>query len=303
MFYVIKDGKLVELAIGSENEDDAFGHIGVVGYSDIFSTAENLGIAGSDNAFKSHTPRFESHDGFDFLCVHMLKTNITEECDNIYVYLRENLLLFICDKISAVEAIINSIMAEGLVDLSFGRLICAFFDRLTELDAHMIEDIEGEISDLEDALLTKKKNNPVEEIIGIRKRLLALKRYYEQLLDGLEAVQENENQLLDKRTLRAFKILSGRVDRLFHSVLNLRDYVTQVREAYQAEVDIQLNITMKLFTVITAIFLPLTLIAGWYGMNFQMPEYTMKFGYAIPIVLSIIAAVICIWLFKKHKWF
>lgn len=303
MFYTIKEGRLAQLEAGSVGVEEESGHIGVVGYSDIFSTADSLGIAGSENAFKSHTPRFESHDSFDFLCAHILKGNVVEECDNVYIYLRANLLLFICDDVTAVEKIIDNIVGESLAELNFGRLICAFFDRLTERDAHILDEIENEISDLEDELITKGKRNPVKEIIGIRKRLLALKRYYEQLLGGLEAVQENENQLLDKRTLRAFKILSGRVDRLFHSVLNLRDYITQVREAYQAEVDIQLNLTMKLFTVLTAIFLPLTLIVGWYGMNFQMPEYTLRYGYIIPIVASIIVVAICIWLFKKHKWF
>ena len=79
--------------------------------------------------------------------------------------------------------------------------------------------------------------------------------------------------------------MSIRVDRLFHSVLNLQDYVTEVREAYQAQVDINLNQLMKLFTVITTICLPLTLIAGWYGMNFPMPEYTSSIGYPMVIAL------------------
>ena len=91
--------------------------------------------------------------------------------------------------------------------------------------------------------------------------------------------------MFDKRSLRAFRILAGKADRLYHNVLGLRDYVTQIREAYQAEVDINLNTTMKIFTVITAIFLPLTLVAGWYGMNFNMPEYQSPYGY--PIVIAV----------------
>ena len=66
-----------------------------------------------------------------------------------------------------------------------------------------------------------------------------------------------------------------------HSVLNLRDYLSQVREAYQSQIDINLNNVMKIFTVITAIFLPLSLIAGWYGMNFNMPEYQSPYGLSL----------------------
>ena len=97
--------------------------------------------------------------------------------------------------------------------------------------------------------------------------------------------------------------MSIRVDRLFHSVLNLRDYVTEVREAYQAQVDINLNQLMKLFTVITTICLPLTLIAGWYGMNFPMPEYTSSIGYPMVIALSVVIVVWVIAYFRKNNWF
>ena len=73
-------------------------------------------------------------------------------------------------------------------------------------------------------------------------------------------------------------------------VLNLRDYVTQVREAYQAQIDINLNKVMKIFTVITSIFLPLTLIVGWYGMNLKMPEYSWVYGYPFVIGLIVVTA-------------
>ena len=75
------------------------------------------------------------------------------------------------------------------------------------------------------------------------------------------------------------------------------------REAYQSQVDISLNKTMKVLTVVTAIISPLTLIAGWYGMNLQMPEYHWSFGYPLVIGLSIAAIGLCIAYFRKHKWF
>jgi magnesium transporter len=83
----------------------------------------------------------------------------------------------------------------------------------------------------------------------------------------------------------------------------ITDYVTQVREAYQSAVDIDLNRIMKVFTVITAIFLPLTLIVGWYGMNLQMPEYAWPYAYPAVIAVSVCVAGLCVAYFKKHKWF
>lgn len=304
MFYSIENGKLREIDTSNLNDGDNQHHLGIISYDEIFSTADSLGVKNKDNAFINHVPRFESHEGYDFICIHILKQDdITVPFNNAYIYLRENLLLFICDEPDEIEVIINDIIDDDIGELDFGRLLCAFFDRLTENDVHILESIEQEISELEDALITTNKRNCVKEIISLRKRLMVLKRYYEHLLGILESITENENDVLDKRALRVFKILLGRVDRLFHSILNLRDYVTQVREAYQAEVDIGLNSTMKLFTVITTIFLPLTLIAGWYGMNLKMPEYSWSLGYPMVGLISIAVVAVSIWLFKKNKWF
>jgi magnesium transporter len=60
---------------------------------------------------------------------------------------------------------------------------------------------------------------------------------------------------------------------------------------------------MKTFTVMTSIFLPLTLIVGWYGMNLKIPEYDWDYGYPFVIAISIVVAVITLIYFKKKKWF
>ena len=109
--------------------------------------------------------------------------------------------------------------------------------------------------------------------------------------------------IFDGKTLRSFKMLYRRTERRFQNVLNLREYVTQVRESYEAEVDISLNTTMKIFTVVTTIFLPLTLIVGWYGMNFDMPEYDWKHGYLFVTLISAVCILAVIAIFKKKKWF
>ena len=66
--------------------------------------------------------------------------------------------------------------------------------------------------------------------------------------------------------------------------------------------DYNLNNTMKIFTVVTTVFLPLSLIVGWYGMNFtNMPELTWKYGYLAVILLSVAVVIFCFWFFKKKK--
>lgn len=304
MFYLLENGRLRQVDTNSLNGSEEQSFLGIISYDEVYSTADGLGIKNKEHAFINRVPRFESHDGFDFICVELLNhEEPTAPAGSVFIYLKDNLLLFICDEPQQAKSVIQGILEGDAGEMNFGRLLCAFFDRLTEKDFSLLDTLEQEITDLEDALLTAGKRSCVKEIVSLHKRLMVLKRYYEHLYRILEGILENENEVLDSRALRLFKILSGRSDRLYHSILNLRDYVTQVREAYQAEVDISLNSTMKLFTVVTTIFLPLTLIVGWYGMNLNMPEYHWAFGYPLVALLSLAVVGICVWIFKRKKWF
>ncbi len=257
-----------------------------------------------DHALQNHAMAYESHEGFDFVCVNLLKPEaLSAPPEKVCVYFSKSLLLFTGNQAEPAHQLLRDVLEDPSATLSLERLLLLFFERLTMGDTAVLEDIEQEVTELENALLTQGKRNAVREIISLRQRLMAYKRHYEQLLSVLDMLQENDDRLLSGNAERTLKIFSNRVDRLYHAVLNLRDYVTQVRESYQAEVDISLNRIMKLFTVITAIFLPLTFIVGWYGMNLQMPEFRWSLAYPMVIILSVAVVVFCLILFKKHKWF
>ena len=88
-----------------------------------------------------------------------------------------------------------------------------------------------------------------------------------------------------------------------HESEQIWEYTSQIREIYQQQLDVHQNIIMKFLTIVTTLFMPLTLIVGWYGMNFDyMPELRYKYSYPIVFVLScILIAIMCI-VFKKKKW-
>ena len=103
-------------------------------------------------------------------------------------------------------------------------------------------------------------------------------------------------------TLRYIAMFVGRVTRLSASVQLLRDSLTQLREAYQAALDYSLNRVIRTLTVLATIYMPPTLIAGWYGMNFRhMPELDWRFGYPLVIGLSVVFVLASFWYFKRKK--
>ena len=72
----------------------------------------------------------------------------------------------------------------------------------------------------------------------------------------------------------------------------------------QTQIDIRQNEIMKILTVVTTIFMPLTLIAGWYGMNFKnMPELDAKYGYIVVSAICLAIVAVEVWIFRKKKWF
>ncbi len=76
-----------------------------------------------------------------------------------------------------------------------------------------------------------------------------------------------------------------------------------MQSAYTSQLDARLNSTMKTLTVLTSIFFPLTIIVGWYGMNFEsMPEFKWRFGYLFVILLSVFISLVMIFIGRKKKW-
>lgn len=304
------DGAVMDLKQLTKDELlDKVPYIGVLNRNEVETWNPHLGIHDRvlEECLNGLASKFESHDGFDYMSLVIPdKEDLLNKESRISIYFRTNLLIFICDEAQdykQLHKIITKIELKEIKSLTLERILYEFFDLLTVGDSMYLENLEQEIAELEEALITSEKKDYIKEIIILRKKLLVLKRYYEQLFDMAEAMEENENELLSSHMIRYFHILTNRANRLSDAISNLRDYVSQVREAYQTEVDISQNKIMRLFTVITAIFLPLTLLAGWYGMNFPMPEYRWAYGYPAVIAVSASVALLSVIYFRKHKWF
>ena len=225
--------------------------------------------------------------------------NLTHKEARVVIFCGNHELVFASNNKRCIELISDIDKKSD----NYSQLL-AFFSSLTANDVYEMEKIEDRITDLEDSLLTdvKIRSDQSAIIINLRRELLRMKRYYEQLTLISEELADNDNNAFSDEMQRRFISLDKRMDYLYNSVLHLREYITQVREAYQAQIDIEQNQIMKVFTVITSVFLPLTLIVGWYGMNLQMPEFGWKYGYPFVVVLSVIVCVFAILFFKKKKW-
>lgn len=222
-----------------------------------------------DENVKGKYSKFESHEDCDYINVNVPMQDVgfyrTACC------IRKGQMIIFSSNSSEICQQLESSHYEGTA--SIDTAVFVFMQSLTITSGEIMEDVENDIADMESNLILNGKTDCVEEILKLSRRLAVQKRYFSQLYDIYDNMLENENGLLSSKLLKHLKTLHSKVDRLYNEVLTQREHVTQVRESYQAQVDINLNGIMKVFTVITTIFLPLTLIVGWYGMNVKMPEY------------------------------
>ena len=166
-----------------------------------------------------------------------------------------------------------------------------------------MEKYERELDSIEKTIMESDDTFPSVRLNEIRSDIRDLRIHYEQLMDLGQELEENENNFFKQENIRYFRLFLNRMARLHDTSTSLRDYTMQLRDQYKAHLDIKQNRIMTVLTVVTTIFMPLTLIVGWYGMNFRhMPELEWRWGYPVIIVASILIVIGSLVFFKKKKW-
>ena len=186
---------------------------------------------------------------------------------------------------------------------SLERFLYDLLETVISEDLPMLEQNEKNLNRIEDEIMQGTVTAYPMDLNIIRGDLLDLRVHYEQMIDLGHELQENENDFFAEENLRYFHMFTERIIRLQDMVAGQRDYIAQLRDLLQAQLEVKQNTIMTVLTVITSIFLPLTLIAGWYGMNFSnMPELTWAYGYPVIIIISAVIVVLCLFWFRKKKW-
>ena len=196
---------------------------------------------------------------------------------------------------------------DGLAgrQITVGGALCAVLAALLPPETGAVEALEARAEALETEALTEAaltSNRFGGKLLAVRKQASALGRYYAQLEDMFEDLGGAAQAFgLAHAEVRSLALGGERAHRLREDALSLREYLLQIRELYQAQIGIRQ--IMKFLTVVTTIFMPLSLLVGWYGMNFAgMPELTWPWGYPLIILVSLAIVALCIWYFRRKKF-
>lgn len=232
------------------------------------------------------------------------RENVPGENHAFSFSLDEKGIIFIDD-----EGFCNSIIrriagTKRLYNPCLERFLYDFLEQIIFHDREMLEGYDHTLDELEDRILDGNTEGVLEQIADIRNDLRDLKIHYTQLIDVCQEFEENENHFFKAENERYFHLVAQRIERLLEMLLTLVDFTIQLRDFCQSKIDEKQNRNLAFLTIISSIFMPLTLIAGWYGMNFKyMPELDKVWAYPLVFVVSVMIVVICIVFFKKNKWF
>ncbi|MSS11154.1 magnesium and cobalt transporter CorA [Clostridium sp. WB02_MRS01] len=220
-------------------------------------------------------------------------------------YMDQSRLIFLDDS-GEVGKILKEMERNQIFDKTcVSHILFEFLEYQVKDEIEFLQKYEEKLAAMEDRIMSGKRerSDVPGAILRARKELAKISSYYGQLLNVSQTLTENYNGLLKDEECVLFHLFSGRMARLTEHGKELREYALQIREMYQVHIDMKQNHVLSFLTMVTVIFMPLTLIAGWYGMNFKnMPELNWNYGYQVCVAASVIIILIEIWYFNKNGW-
>lgn len=227
--------------------------------------------------------------------------------EQISIILGKNFVLSFREKESAIFKSVQErlVSNKGRIRKSGADyLVHAMIDNIVDNYFIVLEKLEEKIEFLEDDLVKRTTPVTLQLIHELKRELILLRKALWPLREAISALERSDSPLIGESTGIYFKDIFDHVIAIIDSVETFRDMLSGMLDIYLSSVSNRLNQVMKVLTIIATIFMPLTFLAGVYGMNFKfMPELEWRWGYFGVLGVMLIVALYMIHYFKKKKWF
>lgn len=182
-------------------------------------------------------------------------------------------------------------------------LAYALLDSIVDNYFVMLEKIGENIDALDDELLDKPTPKTLEDIHHLKKELIFLRKFIWPSREVVSSLQREESFFIKESTSIFLKDVYDHIIQVMDTIESYRDILSTMLDLYLSTASNKMNEIMKVLTIIATIFIPLTFIAGIYGMNFEyMPELKWHLGYPVIWALMITVALVMLAYFRKLKW-
>jgi magnesium transporter len=266
-------------------------------------------LAIEDCLTPEHQPKIEDFGPYIFLISRGINFNVpSEHCDTLKLaaFMGPNYLVtYHRARMRSVTTVREKHLKDtrGTAFRGVDYLLYEILDHMVEHYFPVLEEIEKEIDAIEDELFRSAGNETLGRILTAKRRVLEIKRAVAPHREVFGRIARNEFEEISPGTTVFFRDLYDSTYRLTEMADSYRDLLSGTMEAYLSVVSQRLNEVMKVLTIFATIMLPLTFVAGVYGMNFKfMPELGWRYGYFLVWGIMIAVAAGMLVFFRRKRW-
>src|SRR5882724_1734030 len=249
-----------------------------------------------EDCFQSRVqPKIDEYETYLYLITHgLLATSNAESAEIVELdaFVGEDYIVTHHTLASRSVAAVTEMVLKSGLPLGRGPMavLHALLDRQVDGFEAQLDSVEERITTLEDAVFARPSTSHIASLLAVKRNVLQLRRWMSKQREVVLRLGRQEFKLVKPQDAMLFRDVHDHLVRINDLLENFREMLTSIQEAYLSVTSNRLNETMKFLTLFTAVLMPLTVITGISGMNFEhMPELRERLGY--PMVLGLMAIV------------
>ncbi len=254
-------------------------------------------------------PKIEFSQDYMYICVKMLSYDkkLGEfDIEQISLVLGKNFVISFCEKDTDIFAPVIKrlgLSAGRIRKLGTDYLMYCLLDIIVDNYFTVLEDFSEEIEVAEDELIVRTTSKTLKTIHKLKRQVLFLHKAVWPLRDVLSSLERGESELINESTSIFIRDLYDHVVQAMDTTETIRDILSSMLDIYLSSTSNRMNEIMKVLTIISTVFMPLSFIVGIYGMNIRnMPELGWPYMYPVLWGIMIAIAASMLYYFKKKKW-
>jgi magnesium transporter len=254
-------------------------------------------------------PKMEEFENYIFIITKMLSYDEAEQelsAEQFSMILGPNYIITFQETVGDVFEMVRERVRKGkgrIRKCPPDYLAYALIDAVVDHYFLVLEKIAERVESLEEELVTNPTPETLQTIHHLKRELIFLRKSVWPLRELIGGLERGESSLVQEKTTVFLRDVYDHTIQVIDTVETLRDMVSGMLDVYLSSVSNKMNEVMKVLTIIATIFIPMTFVAGIYGMNFEfMPELKWHYGYHIVWVIIIAIAVMMLIYFRRKKW-
>lgn len=254
-------------------------------------------------------PKIDEYDDYLFVVLKMLYYDADENVviEQVSLVMGKNYVLSFQESEGDVFNTVRERIRHGngrIRGLKSDYLLYALIDAVVDNYFSIIETLGNKIEDLETDLFAGHSRDGINiEVQQLKREILKVRRAIFPLREIINRIEKGEHALIHKRTITFYRDIYDHLIQVSENIDIYREMIWSLMDMYMTTISNKMNEVMKVLTIMSSIFIPLTFLAGIYGMNFEyIPELKYRYGYFVLLAVMFLIFIGLLVYFKRKKW-